>query len=196
MPNDTSTSSAAGATPATGATPGNTGTTSTPAAPGATPAAGATPSQDNLNFDTWLAGQPEQIRSLITGRFTTLEGTLDSERTQRKDLAKQLKDLSGKLDANSEAGKQAAKLSADLEAASARADFYEALGPGCTNPKLAWLAYQADGLKSIDQLRTAYPQLFAAAKPAPSNAGNGTGQQPGTEASMNDWIRQAAGVKK
>lgn len=169
----------------------------TPAPASETPANGETPQTQELNFDTWLAAQEEPIKKLIDSHTGGLRSALETERTQRKDLTRQLKDVSGKLDANSEAAKQLGALSSTLEEAQQRADFYETLGAGCLNPKLAYLAYKADGLKSIEQLRAAYPQLFAKATPPATHAGNGTnGGQPGNgAASMNDFIRRSAGVK-
>jgi hypothetical protein len=188
-------SNAVGATPATGATPGNAATTPNPDASGATPAAGATPSQDaQPSFDSWLASQDETTKGLVTSRFSTLESTLSTERNERKELAKQLKKMTGDLDANSEAAQKLTTLTSELESAQRRAEFVEAAAlAGCTNPKLAYLAAQADDLKTIDQVKAAYPALFATLRPPATNAGQGARQPPGGAATMNDMIRRAAG---
>lgn len=183
---------AAGAMPATGAMPGDTANTSTPGANGATPAAGATPPPDAQQFDSWLAGQDEPTRTLIGARFSTLESTLSTERETRKELSKQLKDLSGKLDANSEAAKQLATIQSSMEAERKRADFYEqATAAGCVKLKPAYLVAQADNL-TIDQVKTQYPELFAINRSPVTHAGNGTGGPPAPAATMNDLIRRAA----
>lgn len=163
--------------------------------PGETQGNGETPQPENQqpNFDAWLASQDDATRSLLDTHTSGLRSALDSERQQRKELAKQLRELTGKLDANSEAGQKLGEISSQLEAAQARADFYEALGPGCLNPKLAYLAYTTDGLKSIEQLKAAYPQLFATAKPPPTNGGAGTRGNQSPASGMNEFIRRSAG---
>jgi hypothetical protein len=188
---DNSTNSAAGAMPATGATPGASALSSTPGAIGAMPAAGATPSPET--FDTWLTGQDEPTRNLISSRFSTLEGALETERLQRKDLAKQIKELIGKQAVDSDAAKQLTELSGSLEVAQKRADFYEAAtAAGCIKLKPAYLVAQADGL-TVEQVKAQYPELFAQARTVATHAGSGTSQPPPGGIGMNELIRRAAG---
>jgi hypothetical protein len=186
-----------GATPAVGATPQTAGEPNYPETPGATPGTDATSSpQETPNFDSWLATQEEPVKQLVAARFAVLEDTLQTERSERKSLAKQLKDLSGKLDADSEAAKQLATITANMEAERKRADFYEqATVAGCVKPKLAYLAAQADGL-TVEQVKVQYPELFAqarAAPPPPVYAGNGTQAPPAVADTMDTLIRRAAG---
>lgn len=161
--------------------PGQSGT---PDAQGETPEIG--------NFDEWIAGQPEPVQSLLDQHTTGLRSALQTERENAKTLARQVRELSGKLDANSEAGKQLAELSARLETEQQRADFYEqATAAGCRNLRLAWLAAHADGL-TLKQVQAQHPDLFAPTRPA-TNAGNGAQQQGGAARDMNLFIRRAAG---
>jgi hypothetical protein len=154
-----------------------------------------------LNFDAWLGSQDETVRGLIDSHTKGLKGALESERTQRKDFEKQLRDAAGKLEKGSEAEKQVTALADQVKSANGRADFYEAASAaGCTNLKLAWLAVQQDadltdskGNVRMDALKTAFPELFKSAAPrVPGNAGSGAGQGNAAP-NMNAIIRQAAG---
>jgi hypothetical protein len=178
--------------------PDNPNPTSTPPAPtGETPGHGEMPqTQDNEQptFDAWLAQQPDPIKGLVTEHTQGLRSALDTERQQRKDLAKQIKELAGKQAADSDAAKQLGELSASLEAAQKRADFYEAAtAAGCIKLKPAYLVAQADNL-TIEQVKAQYPELFAAPRHTSTHAGNGTGQPPPSSVDMNQAIRRAAGL--
>lgn len=194
MPNDPD-NAATGGMPVTGETPGgNANTTSMSGATGETPVAGETPQPDaQPTFDAWIATQPETVKAIIDAHVNGLRNSVDTERQQRREFAKQIKDLTGKLDANSDAAKQLGELSANLEAAQKRADFYEkATAAGCVRLKPAFLVAQADGL-TVEQVKTQYPELFAATRPPTSNAGSGTQAPPTGGVTMNELIRRAAG---
>lgn len=167
---------------------------STPVTPGETPSGGETPqTQEQPNFDTWLATQPDPIKGLVSEHTQGLRSALETERAQRKDLAKQIKELIGKQAADSDAAKQLGELSSSLEAAQKRADFFEeATVAGCIKPKLAYLVAQSEGIK-MEQIKAQYPELFASARTTPTHAGNGTGNPPAGVTTMNDLIRRAAG---
>jgi len=152
---------------------------------------GETPSA--VSFDAWLGDQDETVRGLIDGHTKGLKSALETERANAKGLAKQIRELSGKLDQNSDAAKQLTELSGKLETEQKRADFYEAAtAAGCRNLRLAWLAASVDGL-TLEQVRTQHPDLFGATRPA-TNAGNGAQQaQTGAAQGMNAFIRKAAG---
>lgn len=180
-----------------GETPGaGTGGAAPPTGtPGATP---ATPPP--ATFDEWLAGQDEHSKGLVTARLQSVEGALRAQRGERDNLAKQIKELSAKAEKGSETERQLQAISAQLEDANQRADFYkDATKPeiGCSNAELAYIAAKAAG--AIDQkgrvnwdaLKTAYPELFQKKIPA-AGAGAGT-QNPPQATTMNDFIRQAAG---
>lgn len=159
-----------------------------------TQGAGETPGQgETPDFETWLGEQDETVRGVIDGHTQGLRAALDTERTQRKDLAKQLRELTGKLDQNSDAAQQLGKLSGQLESAQKRADFVEAAArAGCSDVRLAWLAAQADDL-TVDDVKAAYPQLFMAQTRAATHAGNGSQSPVASGKSMNNFIRRAAG---
>lgn len=156
--------------------------------------AGGTPDQgETPTYDEWYSGQGEDVRGLIDGHTQGLRSALDSERAQAKTLAKELKALSGKLDANSEAAKELETVRTKLESAQAQAEFYEtATAAGCRDLRLAWLVASADDL-TVDQVKARHPDLFMVARPAAANAGNGAATPPQPGRSMNDYIRRAAG---
>lgn len=169
-------------------------TSNTPVPAGETPTGGETPqTQEQPNFDTWLATQPDPIKGLVSEHTQGLRSALETERAQRKDLAKQIKELTKDVAADSDAAKRLGELSANLEAAQKRADFYEAAtAAGCIKLKPAYLVAQADNL-TIDQVKAQYPELFAVARTTPTHAGNGTANPPAGVTTMNDLIRKAAG---
>lgn len=147
-----------------------------------------------LDFDTWLSSQDDKIKGLLDGHTKGLKSSLEGERAKRKELAKEIKEMTGKLEAGSEAAKQLTVLSGKLETEQKRADFYEkATAAGCRNLRLAWLAAQADDL-TIEQVKTANPELFGVVVKPPTNAGNGAGSGGGGEKlDMNSLIRKKAG---
>ena len=179
-------------------TPPPAATAATPPAPGE--GDGETPL---ANWDEVLAGLPEPHRALYEQQTAGLTSALNSEREQRKELAKQLRDATQGLEKNSEARQELERISATLDVAQQRADFYEeASRPeiGCANLKLAYMAAQSDDLISdkgrVDwgALKEHYPELFKVARMPPGNAGNGTQSPPPRSKSMDDLIRRAAGV--
>ena len=159
-----------------------------------TPASGETPQpNEQLSFDAWIAEQPDPIKGLVTEHTQGLRSALETERAQRKDLAKQIKELASQQAADSDAAKQLTELSGRLDAAQKQADFYEeAVVAGCTKPKLAFLVAQSEGLK-MEQIKVQYPELFATHRMTATHAGNGTGSPPPAQVDMNRLIRQAAG---
>ncbi len=160
----------------------------------------STDTTETFDFDSWLDGQPEHVKQGFTSKTTGLHSALESERAQRKDLAKELKKLSGEASQGSEAQKALGEMSSQLERAEQRAAFMEeGVRPeiGCTNLKAAFLVASADGLfkrsgePDWGAIKQAAPELFQRKTP-PGNAGSGNGSPPAEKASMNDWIRKAA----
>ena len=154
--------------------------------------------QQPLTFDSWFESQPEEIKGLIDSNVSGLKSALDSERNERKALAKQIADLKGKAEKGSELEQQLNALNAQLEATSAKQAFYESAPADVGNLKLAWMAAQdghTDKKGNVDwnSLRSAYPELFRKQTTPPANAGNGRGQEGGNQQSMNSFIRKAAG---
>lgn len=155
--------------------------------------------QQPANFDKWLEGQEEGTRSLVSGHIAGLKSALESERSERKQLAKQLRDLSAKAEEGSELRGQLDTLTRDFEAVNRRAAFYEAAPADLTNVRLAYLAAQDAGAIAQDgkvdwaKLREQAPELFRR-QPAPQgNAGSGAKQTGTHDRSMNTFIRTALG---
>lgn len=182
-------------------------------APGQGSDAGETPTgdpgqgqqdQQPATFDTWLAGQDEPTKKLLTDHTAGLASALKSERTERGKLEKQLREISGKLEEGSEARGKLDTLAGQLADAEQRAQFYEdAAAAKVKAPKLAYLAAKDAGLideksgkADLGKLREQFPELFEAAEQRrnpPGNAGAGTAAKPPAAKSMNDIIRKAAG---
>lgn len=160
------------------------------------------------DFESWLAGQPDEVKRLaeahIASHASGLKSALASERQQRKELAAQLREATGKLEKGSEAARTLEEISGRLDVAERRAAFYEAASRpevGCTNARAAFLVAQAEGLfrKSgeVDwpALKEAAPELFGRRGVSGSvNAGAGTQGAPPASRGMNEFIRRASGV--
>lgn len=156
-------------------------------------------SETPATFDEWIQAQPEDVQHLVTGHTAGLRSALDSERSERKALARQLRELTAKAEEGSELRGQLEKLNADYEITARKAAFYEGAPGNVTNVRLAYLAAQdlgileKDGSVDWSELQSAAPELFRRQQTPPAHAGNGTGQPPATRATMNDFIRAAAG---
>lgn len=162
-----------------------------------TPGSGETPTTPT-NWTEWLAAQTESVRALADAHTAGLRNALDAEREQRKDLARQLRDLAPKAEKGSDLERSIADLTAKHEAAERRAAFMESAGAAnCTNPRAAYLVavaeghFKRDGSPDWAALAAMAPELFRRA--TPTNAGAGTGTPPPGKASMNEFIRRAAG---
>ena len=161
-----------------------------------------TPEPTAVTFETVYGALPPEQRSVIDTHIGGLKSALKDERDGRKQLEKQLRDLSRQAEEGSALRTQLDKLAEEQSTTSAKATFFEqAHDAQVKNLRLAWLAAQDYGLvdaktgeADFAKLRQQAPELFAA-KPVPSaNAGNGAGQ-PGVNdgRNMNDFIRAAAG---
>lgn len=167
---------------------------------GGTPAA-ESQQQAPLTFDSWVAEQSDEVKALLDGHTKGLKSALESERAQRSDLAKQVRDLAAKAEKGSEMEKTLTDLQGKLEAEQKRVAFLEDAGRpeiGCSNPKAAYLIAQADGLfdrhgqPDWAAIKAAAPELFGRRMPQ-VNAGAGTGSPPQPAPSMNEFIRRMAG---
>lgn len=152
-------------------------------------------------FDAWLEGQDETVRGLIDGHVAGLRSALDSERSQRKELAKALKDASKDLEEGSKAREALESLSGRLEAHEQQVAAYEVLSQaGVADLRLAYIAareagfVRKDGTVNVEQLREQHPALFKARTMPQGNAGSGAGANgvPPTK-DMNAFIRLASG---
>lgn len=155
------------------------------------------------SFATWdevAASLPEDQRGMYDEHVRGLRSALETERGQRKDLSKQLRDATDDLEEGSQAREALEALQGRLDEAEQRADFSEsAVAEGVTNPRLAYLAAQQveafDRRGNVDwaALKTQFPELFRKPVAARVGAGAGTETPPATGQSMNQLIRQASG---
>ncbi len=154
------------------------------------------------NWEQFLEGQPEGVRTLYEAHTQGLRSALQSEREQRSDLARQLREATGQLEEGSEAREALERLNGQLESAQRRADFYEeAARPeiGCTNPRLAFLgaqeveAFDRRGNVNWERLKEQFPELFGQSRTPPANAGSGTGSDAPRDFDINAAIRAATG---
>lgn len=152
-------------------------------------------------FDDWLGGQSADIRTLIEGHTAGLRSALQSEREQRRQFERELREAASQLEQGSAARTRLEEINQNLDTAERRAAFYEsAHASGVTNLALAWLAVQQDpemsdrrGNVDMARLREKFPELFGRQAAPAGNAGSGTQTAPASGASMNNFIRAAAG---
>lgn len=156
-----------------------------------------------LNFERWIAEQPEEVRGLVDTQLDRLKTALDSERTARTSLDKQLKAISKQAGDDTALKAQIDKLAEDNREAGSKAEFYEAAhGAGVRNLRLAWVAAKEmglmeDGKVDFAKLKEVAPELFAVVTATPkipnAHAGAGAGQAGAARPSMNNFLRAAAG---
>lgn len=182
----------------TGGTPDGSGSGN-----GSQAAVGGTPGdqqQPAPTFDAWYAGLDETTKGLFDGHVNGLKTSLATERQERSNLAKQVKELAAKAEKGSELEKQLTDMQNALQAAERRAAFNEdAMRPevGCSNPKAAYALALADNLfdsrgrPDWNALKQTAPELFR--KPGPGNSDGGAGNGNTPHLTMNDIIRRAAG---
>lgn len=155
-----------------------------------------------MDFDTWLAEQTDEVKGLVAGHIDGLKSALDSERSTRKSLEKDLRTAVSQAEAGSEMQKRLQEMERSLSSTTTKADFFQAAHQaGAKNLSLAFLAAQEAGLVGesgavdFDKLKTGFPELFAEKVRVPGNAGEGMGNPPPAgKTSMDDLIRQQAGV--
>ncbi len=108
---------------------------------------GSETGQSNETFESWLETQDETVKSLISGHTQGLSNTVKAVRQERDDFAKQIKDLSAKVEAGSDTQKELERMTAELEAANRRNDFFEgAAANGCLNFKAAFALASSENL--------------------------------------------------
>jgi hypothetical protein len=162
--------------------------------------------QEPVVFDTWIQGQPDEVKAAYTTHVQGLRNTVQATRQERDALSQQLSQLQTALGKNSpdEVKHLVEQMTHDLEAANRRAAFVEEAVRAeiaCSNPKAAYALAQAENLfdrrgnPDWAAIRAAAPELFGgngrSAIP-PGHAGAGTGGPP-QDNSMNAFIRRSAG---
>jgi len=154
-----------------------------------------------LQYEEWLKGQPEEVKTMLGGWEKGLKTALKDERDARGDLEKKLRDLAGKAEKGSEAEKKLIEMADQMAEGDRRATFYEeAHKAGVSNLKLAYLVvvqedlFDKRGNVNIDALKKDYPELFDQGAPkTKGNAGDGTETQQPAHVGMNEFIRASAG---
>jgi hypothetical protein len=153
-----------------------------------------------VDFETFLATQPEQVRKLYDTHVSGLKTALTSEREQGKTLQTRLSDIKKLFGSDPEKAKQEFdKLSEDYKVAQSRIEFLEeAVKPEveCLNPAAAWLVatgkglFNSKGVPDWKAIREEAPQLFG--KPTVrSHGGNGMGDDRTPRPfNMNDAVRE------
>lgn len=156
--------------------------------------------QPAATYDTWLASQSADVKSLVDGHIGGLKTALQSERERNKTLEKDLRDAASKAEKGSESEKRLTELANEAQEAGRKTAFYEnAVAAGVTNLKLAYMAaknddlFRRDGSADFDAIKKGYPELFGA-RVSSNNGGSGTGGTAPTSTSMDDIIRGRAGV--
>jgi len=156
-------------------------------------------------YEDWFKAQPEHVKKAIDLHTTGLKTALDSERTSRGNLEKQVRELATKAEKGSEAQTQLTQLADQLQGETQRSDFFEAAHTaGVTNLKLAYVVCQTDelfdkkGNVDFDQLKKKYPELFGRVivqngKRVKGGAGEGSDQNIQKSGDMNSFIRRASG---
>lgn len=167
---------------------------------------GEKPKDTPPTFEGWLDGQPDDVKALYAAHTEGLRNTVKATRDERDDMAKQIKALGKTLEEGSAAKKTVDEVSAKLDAANQRADFFEAAAKpavGLLDVTAAWLIVQAnssdfiDGRGNVrfDALKEKHPVLFG--KPTIPSAHAGAGRSDNNNnlspKSMDNFIRAAAG---
>ncbi|GAP07120.1 hypothetical protein ATHL_01988 [Anaerolinea thermolimosa] len=145
-------------------------------------------------FENWLENQDETVKMLIQERFTRLENTVKATRQERDTLSRELKELSKRVEADSEAGRKLSEIQKQLEEAEKKVHFYQEVHKqGVSNSTAAYALVTAfnlwdeSGNPDWKKLREIAPELFKTA--LSSNAGSGTSSRLTEDA--NQAIRQA-----
>lgn len=155
-----------------------------------------------VEWEQWLTEQPEPVKTAYSEHVNGLKNALTAERTERKQLADQLKKMSKTAEDGSELQTQLQAAVGRIEEAESKADFYEdAHAARVTNLHAAWLiARNADlidkrtGRVDMARLRTLVPEFFETRRAAPpANAGVSAAQAAPPPHDMNDLIRGKTG---
>lgn len=160
--------------------------------------------QAPATWDAFLETLPPEAKTLHEQHESGLRSTVQATRQERDALKARLDALIGALDGKEPATvrQELEQMRSGLDTANARADFFEAASKpevGCRNPKLAWMVAQAESLfdrrgnPDWAAIKQTAPELFGAAIPQ-SNAGSGNNNPPPGNETMDDFIRQKAGV--
>lgn len=157
-------------------------------------------------FESWLEKQPDEIKAkakpLFTAHIEKLKNTVKATREERDDFSNQLRDATNKLAKDSDERKRLEAIADQYDEQTRRADFYEqSLAEGCHNPKAAYAIAKSEelftksGAPNWAKIKETVPEFFGEGKkvlPKKKTAGSGTGEEPPSSETMNDWIRREA----
>ncbi len=176
---------------------------STPAGADGSTATGADGAQDaagtSAEFDSWMAQQSEDVRKKILdwheSQVKPLKNAHERGKAERAELKAELERI--RKDKSLDAEQKAAAIQEQLDKASRKAAFYEALPPEITDRSAAMVLAEHDGLIRSDgscdfaKLKELHPALFTVPPNTPGFAGAGTGQKPKPAKDMNAWMRRS-----
>jgi len=176
---------------------------STPTGSDGTPATNADGVKDeagtSAEFDSWMAQQSEDVRKKILdwheSQTKPLKNAHERGKTERAELKAELERI--RKDKSLDADQKNAAIQAELDKASRKAAFLEAIPPEITDRSAAMILAEHNGLIkddgtcNFDKLRELHPALFTAPQRTPGFAGTGTGQKPKPATDMNAWIRRS-----
>lgn len=152
----------------------------------------------NETFEGWLDKQDARVKGLYAEHTAGLKSALEKERTEKKGLADQLKDLLPKAEKGSEFEKKLSETLTQLEESDRRSTFLEeAIKPenGCTNPGGAYKIAKADnlftrtGLPDWPSIKKAAPEFFKTKGSTDGGAGSQTDTKKPAGSAMNSFIR-------
>lgn len=157
------------------------------------------------DFETWLDGQAEEVKALVSGlhekKVAGLRSALQAERDERKSERQKYQAQLSEAVAKATGAEKAAleALQSDIAAAGARADFYaDAHEAGVVDLRTAWAAikeydlHDRKGQPDLEALKVRCPYLFVQpAKPAAPRVGAGVGTQQPPAPAAEDPLRAA-----
>jgi len=156
------------------------------------------------SIEAWLEANDAEgvVGPLVEAKVQKLMTALQRERENNKTLGTQLREAAKSMPSD-DLKKQLEAIADERDAAVRRADFYSlAVAAGCSNVDAAYHiavgegAFDASGRPNIEAVKAKVPELFGQKlTPGTTNAGRGAGQKASPTKTMNDLIREAAGVK-
>jgi len=156
-----------------------------------------------IDFEKWLAEQPEEVRNAYEAHVSGLKKALASERDSRTKLEKQLKKLAKGEELPDPVKRQIEDLTKQLDVTAKKAKFIaKAAKAGAHYPELLAKAVDIDDLDPAaledktfwDNLREEYAALFAPTSVTRSRGGDGGAGEnpPDSPPSFDDVIRDLA----
>jgi len=153
--------------------------------------------KDYSNYEKWFEAQPQEVKDLLTERFTALENTVKATRQERDSLSTELRELGKKAEKGSELELKLSEITSRMTQAEKKATFLEkAHKEGCLRPSAAYAIASAEnmfddqGEPDFKKLRETTPELFRV-RDTKTNAGSGT-RQAAITSDPTEALREAA----